>query len=425
MSFNTLGLCDQLLRALNEQGYTRPTPIQQQAIPIILGGRDILAAAQTGTGKTAAFTLPLLQRLSQENPGRGKRPLRALILTPTRELAAQVSANVATFVRHLPLRSTVIYGGVAMHPQVRRLQSGTDLIIATPGRLLDHVRQKNVDLSTVEYLVLDEADRMLDMGFIPDIRHIISQIPTQRRTLLFSATFSPQIRKLAAGILNNPEQVKIAAETTAPKSIRQEVHFVRKEKKHAHLSYLIGSNRWEQVLVFTRTKRGADKLSRLLERDGLPSTAIHGDKTQGARTRALDTFKKGKVRVLVATDVAARGLDIEHLPYVVNYELPQVAEDYVHRIGRTGRAGNEGTALSLVSSDESELLRNIERLIKRKLTRSEHSPEQEAPDTRPAAKKRSGKMKPSGNAGGTQQNQRRRRTTTGRTHRQSTGGHNR
>ncbi len=369
MNFDSLGLSTALLRAVNDQGYTEPTPIQQQAIPAILDGRDILAGAQTGTGKTAGFTLPLLQRLSKQPHDTKHKHVRALIITPTRELAAQVGESVTTYGRHLPLHSTVVFGGVKIGPQTARLHKGVDIIVATPGRLLDHVAQGNIDLSRLEILVLDEADRMLDMGFIHDIRRIIKLIPKRRQTLLFSATFSNEIRKLSQGLLHDPAHIDVAPRNTTAERINQLVHPVDKSNKRTLLSWLIGSNNWQQVLVFTRTKHGANRLSQQLERDGLTSAAIHGNKSQGARTRALAEFKSGKVRVLVATDIAARGLDIEQLPHVVNYELPNVAEDYVHRIGRTGRAGMEGEALSLVSADENSLLRGIERLLGKSIPR--------------------------------------------------------
>jgi ATP-dependent RNA helicase RhlE len=369
MNFDSLGLTAALLRAVNDQGYTEPTPIQQQAIPAILDGRDILAGAQTGTGKTAGFTLPLLQRLSKQPHDTQRKHVRALIITPTRELAAQVGDSVTTYGRHLPLHSTVVFGGVKIGPQTARLHKGVDIIVATPGRLLDHVAQGNIDLSRLEILVLDEADRMLDMGFIHDIRRIIKLLPKKRQTLLFSATFSNEIRKLSQGLLHAPAHIDVAPRNTTAERISQLVHPVEKGNKRALLSWLIGSNNWQQVLVFTRTKHGANRLAQQLQRDGLTSAAIHGNKSQGARTRALAEFKSGKVRVLVATDIAARGLDIEQLPHVVNYELPNVAEDYVHRIGRTGRAGMEGEALSLVSADENSLLRGIERLLGKSIPR--------------------------------------------------------
>jgi len=366
MSFDTLGLSAGLLRAIGEQGYSEPTPIQRKAIPIILDGRDVMAGAQTGTGKTAGFTLPLLQRLSATPVRKGRRPVRALVLTPTRELAAQVGASVDTYGRHLPLQSAVIFGGVKINPQIEKLRRGVDILVATPGRLLDHAGQKTVDLSQVEILVLDEADRMLDMGFIHDIRKVLALMPGNgaRQNLLFSATFSGEIKQLANRLLNEPELIEVPRCNATAERIEQLVHPVDKLRKRELLSHLIGSQNWRQVLVFTRTKHGANRLSQQLEKDGLSAAAIHGNKSQGARTRALAGFKSGEVRILVATDIAARGLDIDQLPHVVNYELPNVPEDYVHRIGRTGRAGNEGEAVSLVCVDEHKLLRDIERLLK-------------------------------------------------------------
>ncbi len=365
MTFNDLGLSAELLRAVSEQGYSQLTPIQAKAIPVVLEGRDILASAQTGTGKTAGFALPLLQHLSTKKTTHGYRPVRALILTPTRELAAQVAESVATYGKHLPLRSAVIFGGVNIRPQINILRKGIDILVATPGRLLDHVGQKTLDLSQVEVLVLDEADRMLDMGFIHDIRKVLALLPKQRQNLLFSATFSNEIKRLADGLLNSPILIEVARHNPAAESVAQVVHQVDKKRKRALLSFLIGSRNWQQVLVFTRTKHGANRLAGQLEKDGIRAAAIHGNKSQGARTRALADFKRGAVRVLVATDIAARGLDIDQLPQVVNFELPNVPEDYVHRIGRTGRAGHEGEAVSLVSIDELKLLRDIERLLKR------------------------------------------------------------
>ncbi len=368
MSFESLGLRAELLRAVSEKGYTAPTPIQLQAIPPILEGRDIMGGAQTGTGKTAGFTLPLLERLmgstKQES---GRRPIRALVLTPTRELAAQVAESVQTYGRYLPLKSTVVFGGVSINPQKMKLIKGVDILVATPGRLLDHVGQNSVNLSKVEILVLDEADRMLDMGFIRDIRKVLALLPKQKQTLLFSATFSDEIKQLANDLLRSPALVEVAQRNTTAERITQVVHPVDNKRKRELLSHLIGSNNWKQVLVFTRTKHGANRLSEQLSTDGITAAAIHGNKSQGARTKALADFKSGKVRVLVATDIAARGLDINQLPHVVNYELPNVAEDYVHRIGRTGRAGNEGEAMSLVCVDELALLRDIERLLKREI----------------------------------------------------------
>ncbi|MEO0350582.1 MAG: DEAD/DEAH box helicase [Cyanobacteria bacterium P01_A01_bin.15] len=366
MSFDTLGLCAELLRAIDDQGYTEPTPIQQQAIPVILDGHDVMAGAQTGTGKTAGFTLPMLQRLSQSPAPKGRRPIRALVLTPTRELAAQVGDSIETYGRHLPLRSAVVFGGVKINPQIRQLRHGVDILVATPGRLLDHAGQKTVDLSQVEILVLDEADRMLDMGFIHDIRKVLTLLPQQqyRQSLLFSATFSKDIKRLAGNLLNQPKLIEVAVQNATADGIQQVIYPVDKSRKRELLSHMIGSRNWRQVLVFTRTKHGANRLAQQLEKDGLSAAAIHGNKSQGARTRALAAFKSGKVRVLVATDIAARGLDIAQLPHVVNYELPNVAEDYVHRIGRTGRAGSEGEAVSLVCVDEHKLLRAIERLLR-------------------------------------------------------------
>mgnify|MGYP006266358283 CR=1 FL=1 len=367
MSFESLGLRTELLQAVADQGYSEPTPIQQQAIPLVLAGNDVLASAQTGTGKTASFTLPLLHKLSPETSKPRKPRLRALILTPTRELAAQVGESVVTYGQHLPLRSAIVYGGVKIGPQISRLQRGVDVLVATPGRLLDHLGQRTVDLSQVEILVLDEADRMLDMGFIHDIRKVIAHIPLQRQTLLFSATFSQAIRSLAQDLLQTPSEIEVAPRNTAAETVRHVVHPVDRDRKRELLSYMIGSRNWRQVLVFTRTKHGANRLAEHLEKDGLRSAAIHGNKSQGARTRALAAFKQGTVRVLVATDIASRGLDIDQLPHVVNYELPNVPEDYVHRIGRTGRAGNDGEAVSLVCVDEYSLLKDIERLLKRNI----------------------------------------------------------
>lgn len=368
MTFQTLGLSTELLRAVNDEGYTTATPIQQQAIPAILQGHDIFASAQTGTGKTAGFTLPLLQCLNLSSSRKGDRNPRALILTPTRELAAQVGDSVKTYGKYLAPKSAVIYGGVGFVPQVQALKRGVDIVVATPGRLLDHVTQKTVDLSQIEILVLDECDRMLDMGFIHDIRKLLVKLPASRQTLMFSATFSPAIRQLASTLLKQPVQIEVAPRNTAAEQVEQIVHPVDRARKRELLSYLIGFNNWKQVLVFTRTKHGANRLAEQLAQDGLKTAAIHGNKTQAARTRALADFKQGKVRVLVATDVASRGLDIDQLPHVVNFELPNVPEDYVHRIGRTGRAGHAGRAISLVSQDENALLKGIEQLLNRTLT---------------------------------------------------------
>lgn len=367
MSFKNLGLQKELLQAINEKGYTEATPIQTEAIPLILDGGDLLAGAKTGTGKTAGFTLPLLQLLMKNYQEQKSHKVRALILTPTRELAAQVHDSVKLYGKYLPLKSQVIFGGVNINAQIKRLQNGTDIIIATPGRLLDLVSQKVIDLSHVEILVLDEADRMMDMGFIHDIRKILTLVPKTRQNLLFSATFSKEIKDLAYGILKSPKTIQAALHNTPTELVAQVVYPVDNKRKRELLSFLISSQKWEQVLVFTRTKHGANKLSKQLTLDGIPADAIHGNKSQSARTKALHDFKQGSLRVLVATDIAARGIDIDQLPHVVNFELPNVPEDYVHRIGRTGRAGNEGSACSLVCIDEHRLLADIERLLKQKI----------------------------------------------------------
>jgi len=362
----------ELLSAVEAQGYTLPTPIQLKAIPPVLEGRDLLAAAQTGTGKTAGFVLPLLQRLrttkSKGSPD-GRRPPRCLILTPTRELAAQVEESVQAYGAHLNVQSTVVFGGVGIQPQVTALRRGVEVVVATPGRLLDHVQQKTIDLSRVEILVLDEADRMLDMGFIRDIRRILKLLPKERQNLLFSATFAPEIRELAQEFLNDPVTVEVAARNSASELVSQVVYPVDQARKRELLAHLITVGAWKQVLVFTRTKHGANRLAQQLEKEGISADAIHGNKSQSHRTRTLADFKKGDLRVLVATDIAARGLDIEELPHVINFDLPHVAEDYVHRIGRTGRAGSEGEAISLVGPDENSLLAAIERLVKRNIER--------------------------------------------------------
>ncbi len=384
--FASLGLIEPLQRAVSEQGYEQATPIQAQSIPVVLEGRDVLAAAQTGTGKTAGFTLPLLQRLAGHDSTGGFRPVRALVLTPTRELAAQVGDSVETYGKYLKLRSTVIFGGVGINPQIERLRKGVDILVATPGRLLDLHSQRAVDLSRLEILVLDEADRMLDMGFIHDIRRVLKLLPAERQNLLFSATFSDEIRQLAGGILRSPVSIDVAPRNSTVERIEQSVYLVDKGDKSSLLSALVLKNNWEQVLVFTRTKHGANRLSTQLERDGITAAAIHGNKSQNARTSALADFKARKVRVLVATDIAARGLDIDQLPHVVNFELPNVPEDYVHRIGRTGRAGADGEAISLVEPEERKLLQAIERLIKRKLpvaTTPAFERRAQLPDTRP------------------------------------------
>jgi ATP-dependent RNA helicase RhlE len=366
--FNELGLTEPLLRAIADAGYTTPTPIQLKAIPQVLNGGDLLAGAQTGTGKTAGFTLPILQLLSQKAAAGSTvgRP-RCLMLTPTRELAAQIEESVQTYGKYLPLKSMVIFGGVNANPQISRLKKPLDILVATPGRLLDHASQKNVDLSGVEILVLDEADRMLDMGFIRDIKKILAMLPKQRQNLLFSATFSDEIKALADGLLHNPGFVEVARRNTASELVVQTVHLVGQSHKRELMSHLIRHNDWKQVLIFTRTKHGANKLAEKLIKDGIPAAAIHGNKSQGARTKALAQFKDGSMPVLVATDIAARGLDIDQLPQVVNFELPNVPEDYVHRIGRTGRAGSSGAAVSLVDHEEMKYLKDIERLIKREI----------------------------------------------------------
>lgn len=384
MTFDTLGLLPELLRAVRDQGYETPTPVQAQAIPVVLAGNDLIAGAQTGTGKTAAFTLPVLQRLSVRTPamaeaasftanrpapprGPAKPRIRALILTPTRELCMQVEESVRTYGAHLQLRSATVFGGVNITPQIRALRAGVDILVATPGRLLDHYQQGNIDFSRLEILVLDEADRMLDMGFIRDIRKILAYLPKLRQNLLFSATFNEEIRSLAGTILTNPVSVDVAPRNTATELVKHLIHPVDKARKKDLLVHLIQSRNMYQALVFARTKHGSNHLAQFLGRAGVSCAAIHGDKSQNQRTRALADFKAGKIQVLVATDIAARGLDIDQLPHVINFELPQVAEDYVHRIGRTGRAGSEGEALSLVCVDELGLLRDIEKLLKRSL----------------------------------------------------------
>jgi ATP-dependent RNA helicase RhlE len=365
MLFNELGLSAELLRAINKKGYRQTTPIQQQAIPFILDGQDILACAQTGTGKTAGFALPILQRL--QKPNSGSRRIQVLILTPTRELAAQVAESMRDYGYHLPFKTTVIFGGVSINTQIAKLKKDTDVVVATPGRLLDHIERHTVDLSRVDVLVLDEADRMLDMGFIRDIRKILKKLPNKRQNLLFSATFSNEIRRLAADFLNAPIEIQVAARNALADGIEQVVHPVDRTRKRALLSHRIRSENWRQVLVFTRTKHGANRLAEQLSKDGLNTAAIHGNKSQGRRTRTLKDFKDGAIQILIATDIAARGLDIDKLPHVVNYELPHVAEDYLHRIGRTARAGQKGHAVSLVCIDEEKLLLGIERLLKCKI----------------------------------------------------------
>ncbi len=382
MTFSDLGLRAELLRAVEAQGYTTPTPIQLKAIPAVLEGGDLLASAQTGTGKTAGFTLPMLQRLA-DGPRPAKRQVRALVLTPTRELAAQVGESVADYGRHLTLRSHVIFGGVGQQPQVDAIRAGLDVLVATPGRLLDLHQQKHVDLSKVEILVLDEADRMLDMGFIHDIKKILRVLPEKRQNLLFSATFSNEIQALAGKLLDDPAMIEVARRNTTAELVDQAIYRVDREKKRELLAHLITAHDWQQVLVFTRTKHGANRLAEQLSKQEIPAMAIHGNKSQSARTKALAAFKTGDLQVLVATDIAARGLDINELPHVVNFELPNVAEDYVHRIGRTGRAGSEGKAVSLVCVDEHGLLKGIERLIKRDLEKHIEPGFEPDPNARP------------------------------------------
>ena len=366
MSFQSLGLSDALLKAVSKKGYTTPSPIQQKAIPPVLEGKDVLASAQTGTGKTAGFTLPILQLLSQ-GKHLSHRPIRALILTPTRELAAQILANIKEYSEFLDIRSTVIFGGVNQNPQVSQLRQGVDILVATPGRLIDLQNQGLITLSKVEILVLDEADRMLDMGFLRDIERILKILPSKRQNLMFSATFSKDIKKLAMGILHNPVHVEATPENTTVEAITQKVYPVAKEKKTELIIKLITEGKWQQILVFTRTKQGANKLTESMISAGIKAAAIHGNKGQGARTKALAGFKNGSLTALVATDIAARGLDIPLLPHVINFELPNIPEDYVHRIGRTGRAGASGEAISLFSPDETVFLRDIEKLVGLKL----------------------------------------------------------
>ncbi|MBK8529449.1 MAG: DEAD/DEAH box helicase [Rubrivivax sp.] len=381
MHFKDLGLSEPLLRAVHEQGYDTPTPIQAQAIPAVLQGGDLLAGAQTGTGKTAGFVLPMLQRLMAmpaKRDARGRVPIRALILTPTRELAAQVEESVRVYGKHLPLTSMVMFGGVGMQPQIDKLRRGVDILVATPGRLLDHHGQRTLDLGQVEIFVLDEADRMLDMGFIHDIKKVLAVVPAKKQSLLFSATFSDEIKALADRLLNQPALIEVARRNATAENIAQKMHPVGRERKKELLAHLIKSGDWHQVLVFTRMKHGCNRLAEYLNDQGITAMAIHGNKSQGARTKALADFKSGDLQVLVATDIAARGIDIDQLPHVVNFELPNVPEDYVHRIGRTGRAGATGEAISLVCLDEEIFLKDIERLIKRSVPR-ETIPGFEAP----------------------------------------------
>jgi ATP-dependent RNA helicase RhlE len=397
MSFSKLGLSDALVRAVTEHGYTTPTPVQAQAIPAVLAGGDLLAGAQTGTGKTAGFVLPLLQRLSTSPARTTGRPVRALILTPTRELAAQVEESVRIYGKYVKLSSTVIFGGVGLQPQITQLKRGVDIVVATPGRLLDLAGQHAANLAHVEILVLDEADRMLDMGFIRDIMRILKLLPARRQNLLFSATFSDEIKALADNLLNAPAMIEVARRNSTVEMIQQMVHPVDRERKRELLSHLISTQRWQQVLVFTRTKHGANKLAEQLNDDGITALAIHGNKSQSARTRALAEFKDGALNVLVATDIAARGIDIDQLPHVVNYDLPNVPEDYVHRIGRTGRAGATGEAVSLVSVDDRAFLRDIERLIKREIPERVVEGFTPDPHARPQPVLQRGQRPPGGN----------------------------
>ena len=372
MNFDQLGLAEPLLRAVHEHGYDTPTPIQAQAIPAVLGGGDLLAGAQTGTGKTAGFVLPMLHRLALETPvrdARGRIPIRALILTPTRELAAQVEESVRVYGKYMPLTSMVMFGGVGMQPQIDRLKKGVDILVATPGRLLDHHGQRTLDLSHVQIFLLDEADRMLDMGFVHDIKKVLAVLPAKKQSLLFSATFSDEIKNLADKLLNQPALIEVARRNQTAETIEQKLHPVGRERKKDLLAHLIKQGNWQQVLVFTRMKHGANRLTDFLNERGISAMAIHGNKSQTARTKALADFKRGELQVLVATDIAARGIDIDQLPHVVNYEMPNVPEDYVHRIGRTGRAGATGEAISLVCVDEDIFVRDIERLIKRSIPR--------------------------------------------------------
>jgi len=388
MPFAALGLMPELTRALADRKYSQPTPVQSRVIPEILAGRDILAGAQTGTGKTAGFTLPILQRLHEA--GRNSHVPRALILVPTRELAAQVSESIKSYGRYLRLRTLVVFGGVSINPQIEALQRGVDILVATPGRLLDHAQQRTVDLSCVEVLVLDEADRMLDMGFIADIRRVLRLLPPRRQNMMFSATYSDDIRRLAQTLLRQPAEIEVARRNAPVEAVDQQLYSVPKDHKRALLSHLIREGSWSQVLVFTRTKHGANRLTKQLQQDGIRAAAIHGNKSQSARTQALADFKGGKVQALVATEVASRGLDIKELPYVVNFELPNVPEDYVHRIGRTGRAGSTGIALSLVAPDESGLLKDIEKLLGRAISRRAVPVFESAPVTESSAREVAG-----------------------------------
>lgn len=400
MGFSKLGLSDSILKAVSQQGYDKPSPIQEKSIPLVLEGKDVMAAAQTGTGKTAGFTLPILQLLSKGQPTKSNQ-VRSLILTPTRELAAQVQASVDTYGKQLPLKSTVVFGGVKINPQMQKLRGGVDILVATPGRLLDLYSQNAVKFDQLEIIVFDEADRMLDMGFIHDIKRILKILPVKRQTLMFSATFSDEIRKLAKTLVHNPVEISVTPRNSTVKSVKQWIHPVDKSKKQALLTKLIKDHGWYQVLVFSRTKHGANRIATQLGKKGITAAAIHGNKSQGARTRALADFKAGKVNVLVATDIAARGIDISELPHVVNFDLPNVPEDYVHRIGRTGRAGSKGEAISLVSADEAKQLFDIERLTQKKLDRimvddftPDHNVPESAKNLLPPKKKKPKKSKP-------------------------------
>lgn len=429
MSFNSLGLSDPILKAVAEQGYNKPSPIQLQAIPAVIEGRDVMAAAQTGTGKTAGFTLPLLEILSTGAAAGGNR-VRALVLTPTRELAAQVNDSVTTYGKHLSLKSQVVFGGVKINPQMMKLRQGVDILVATPGRLLDLYGQNAVRFDHLEILVLDEADRMLDMGFIHDIKRILSLLPRVRQNLLFSATFSKEIRTLAKGLVNDPVEISVSPRNTAVDTVTHWISPVDKKQKSALLAQLIVDENWQQVLVFSRTKHGANRLTKFLQSHDIQAAAIHGNKSQAARTKALADFKSGSIRVLVATDIAARGIDIDQLPQVVNFDLPNVPEDYVHRIGRTGRAGSRGQAISLVSADEFKQLSDIERLLKQLLTRKiidgfepVHDLPQSRLDTRPFKAKKPKKSR-AGHRDGQRSGENARGHNTGSNNRRSNRGQN-
>lgn len=429
MSFTQLGLSDPILKAIADKGYDTPSPIQAKAVPVVLEGRDVMAAAQTGTGKTAGFTLPLLELLSKGKPAKANQ-VRALVLTPTRELAAQVAESVSVYGKYLKLRSTVVFGGVKINPQMMKLRGGVDVLVATPGRLLDLYQQNAMQFSQLEVLILDEADRMLDMGFIHDIRKILKALPAKRQNLMFSATFSDDIRELAKGIVNNPVEISVTPKNSTATTVKQWIHPVDKKQKPSLLVELIYKHKWQQVLVFSRTKHGANKLATFLEKHSIKAAAIHGNKSQGARTRALAEFKDGKVRVLVATDIAARGLDIEQLPQVVNLDLPNVPEDYVHRIGRTGRAGATGQAVSLVSADEFQQLSDIERLIQKILPRElvdGYEPTHDVPESRlrpPARPKKPKSNKHANSNGEDKPSSSRRRGPSNGQPRPATGGAN-